>query len=680
MSVFQAFSNIDSLLSSFQQDKVDSVKIELLYQIMEYYNNHKPTETNKYIDKLKEIAEKNNDDSLFIRAKQFEAIMLVRLGNVKKSNEILIETIDELKDLGNERLLAKSYNYLGLNYTRQAIFDAAAELFQKAIHISKKHNLLDPLATNYISMGILNKDIGNDEQALIYYEKALEICKKTNNKEMMALIYSNISSNYDSIKEYDKALEYINKSIEYDRMTKDSSDLGISYHNKGAILFHLNRYEESILFLKKSREIKKASGRKINIAFSDFAIGEVFVFFRKKDSALYYLKNAATTFDEVGAKQILLKVYLMIDSVYRIYGNYPKAYEYYRKYSEIKDSRYKADKEKVVSELNAKYDLENKKQENELLKMKSDRQFLIIVVAIIILGFVAVFSFLLYSKNRKMRKINSELEKNRKHIEDQNTELDTINTELEVINHELTTTNNEMRELIATKDKFFSIISHDLKGPASAQEQITRMLKEDYDSLEESEKKEFIELLSDSTVITLNLLENLLTWGRSQMNKINMHPEYFNLHYNINNTIYLLKPNADLKNISVINKCPKDVIIFGDPNLISTVVRNITNNGIKFTPASGSITINCKKINNEYHQVSISDTGIGMEESQVNNLFKLDKAKSTPGTNDEKGTGLGLIISKEFIDMHKGDIWVESEPGKGTTFYFTIASKNDIES
>lgn len=679
MSDFQAYSKIDSLLSSFKQSKVDSVKIDLLYSIMEYYNDHKPEETKKYLEKLREIAEIKSDDLLFTRAKQFEAIMHVRLGDVKKSNELLFETLDELKNLDKKKYLARSYNYLGLNYTRLAIYDTAANYFQKAIDISKKHNFVSDLATNYVSMGILNKDVGNDDQALMYYYKALEIFQKINDKEMMSLIYSNISSSYDNKKEYDKALEYIDRSIEYYLLTKDSSSLGISYHNKGAILFHLKRYEESILFLKKSRDIKKNIGRKISIAFSDFALGEVFAFFRKKDSSLYYLKNAAKTFDEVGADRILLKVYLMIDSVYRIYGNYPQAYEYYRKYSEIKDSIYKADKEKVVSEFNAKFDLENKKQENEILKMKSDRQFFIIVVGIVVLAFIAVFSFLLYSKNRRMRKINSELEKNRRKIEDQNTELDTINTELEAINQELTTANNEMRELIATKDKFFSIISHDLKGPATAQEQIARMLNEQYDSMEESNKREFIELLSESTYITVNLLENLLTWGRSQMNKIKMNPEYFNLHENINNTVYLLKTNAELKNISIINKCPNEVVVFGDPNLISTVVRNITNNGIKFTPNDGSITIDYLRTNNEDHQISISDTGIGMDETTVNSLFKIDKATSRPGTNDEAGTGLGLIISKEFIDMHNGDIWVESKPGKGTTFYFTIPAKKSVQ-
>jgi len=240
--------------------------------------------------------------------------------------------------------------------------------------------------------------------------------------------------------------------------------------------------------------------------------------------------------------------------------------------------------------------------------------------------------------------------------------------------NEIKIKNQKLIELNATKDKFFSIIAHDLRNPLGSFKQLTNMLCESYSVMEESEKLEYLNLLKHSSNNIFTLVENLLMWSRSQNGKISFEAIDFDLFYVSNNTIKLLSPNAGNKQIQIVNQIEPNTIINADINLISTVVRNLISNSIKFTKNGGKIILNYKK-ENRFHLISISDNGIGMTQKLVDSLFRIDMNVTNRGTNDEIGTGLGLTICKEFIEKHLGKIWVESEVGMGSTFFFTLPSK-----
>jgi signal transduction histidine kinase len=239
------------------------------------------------------------------------------------------------------------------------------------------------------------------------------------------------------------------------------------------------------------------------------------------------------------------------------------------------------------------------------------------------------------------------------------------------LNTELLKANSELKTLNLTKDKFFSIISHDLKGPISSQNQILNLLHENPNEFQEDEKNEYLNLLYESSKNTYNLLENLLVWGKVQMNGIQVHYSSFDLNEVILRIFENLELSATIKKIELINECPSNYLMNGDIGMISTVIRNITNNSIKFTLSKGRIILNAYN-DGDYHHITINDNGIGMTEKSLNNLFRIDVQNSTLGTNNEKGTGLGLIISKEFIEIHNGKLWLESKPGNGTTCHILI--------
>jgi signal transduction histidine kinase len=222
-----------------------------------------------------------------------------------------------------------------------------------------------------------------------------------------------------------------------------------------------------------------------------------------------------------------------------------------------------------------------------------------------------------------------------------------------------------------SKDKFFSIIAHDLRSPFSAILGFSELLQEDYDSLTDEERKEMIENIFKSGKSAFSLLENLLIWAKSQTHGIEFNPEIIDLSISVIDVINLLKQQAETKHIKLFTEIKYGTIVIADTNMLQTILRNLISNGIKFTNEKGKIVISANS-GNKFIEISVKDNGIGMTEETKNRLFNLGNSVSKNGTAGEKGTGLGLLLCKEFIDKHNCRISVESEIGNGTTFKFTL--------
>ncbi len=236
--------------------------------------------------------------------------------------------------------------------------------------------------------------------------------------------------------------------------------------------------------------------------------------------------------------------------------------------------------------------------------------------------------------------------------------------------------NELLNEANVTKDKFFSIIAHDLKSPIGAALSMSELLNNSYDTFSEEDKKYWMNALYQSTSTTFNLLENLLTWSRIQRNNINYNPELFDIHSIINENIQLLEASISKKRIVIDKEVGASLYVYADKEMVKFILRNILSNAIKFTPVNGKIKIKAEITSSDYITINIIDNGVGMDKEKVSNLFNLDYDISTKGTEGEKGTGLGLILCKEFIDKNKGKMWVEGEQGKGSAFSFTLPVKN----
>ncbi|MBN2214658.1 MAG: hypothetical protein JW723_10475 [Bacteroidales bacterium] len=262
-----------------------------------------------------------------------------------------------------------------------------------------------------------------------------------------------------------------------------------------------------------------------------------------------------------------------------------------------------------------------------------------------------------------LNETNTKLEERQQYIEEQAEEL---KTQAE----ELSEKNKSLRTLNMTKDKFFSIIAHDLKNPFNAVLGFSELLSKKYHKIADIKKKQYIDIIFDSVTRIYKLLENLLQWARSQTDAIPFKPEEFLLDELINGNLELASNQIKDKNLKIIRDYASGTRIIADKNMINTVVRNLLTNAIKFTE-NGDIKI---KVNKTNHSVTfmIEDTGMGIPKSRLNGLFEIDNSKSTEGTKGESGTGLGLIICKEFIEKNGGSISVKSSKNKGSSFAFTL--------
>jgi signal transduction histidine kinase len=246
---------------------------------------------------------------------------------------------------------------------------------------------------------------------------------------------------------------------------------------------------------------------------------------------------------------------------------------------------------------------------------------------------------------------------------------------LQSANEQLAVQNQQLAELIASKDKFFSIISHDLRTPFNTLMGMSQLLMFGVGSSADEQTRELAEKIYDSAETTYSLLGNLLSWAQMQRGHMSYDPDCVSLNTSVQKTMDLLQETALNKDIKLVNNLNGDFTVYADENMLNTVLRNLTSNALKFTQLAGTVNIGTKMdtLNSTPHVVvSIQDTGVGINPDNLRKLFRIDSDHTTMGTAQESGSGLGLVLCKEMVEHNKGQIWIESEVGKGTTVHFTV--------
>lgn len=240
---------------------------------------------------------------------------------------------------------------------------------------------------------------------------------------------------------------------------------------------------------------------------------------------------------------------------------------------------------------------------------------------------------------------------------------------------DLRLTNTKLEKNIATKDKLFRIIGHDLRTPIGQVIQFTELMEDGYHDMSEEEVLELTKMLKESSLEGIKLLENLLQWSRTQTDSIQFEPEKVNVYQLLEDSVQVLQKNAALKSIRILNHLNPHKEIWADVNMLQTIFRNLISNAIKFTETGGEIEIGSLEKERAL-QLYVKDNGVGISKTNIEKLFKVETQHSTEGTDAEKGTGIGLILCKEFVEQHQGKIWVESEEGVGSTFWMSLPTKS----
>ncbi len=344
-------------------------------------------------------------------------------------------------------------------------------------------------------------------------------------------------------------------------------------------------------------------------------------------------------------------------TLYRINKNkemFDKALAFHEIYQELSDTLHRNENKKSLTLLKTRSEYDQQKQTLIEANQKAlAKQRGLIYAAIIVLIIFAIITFFIKRAEKIQKKLNTELQAKKEILEEHEAAL---------------TDSNE------TKTKLFSIIGHDLRGPIGGLQGLLQMFSDG-----EMTKNEFFEFIPklkkdvDHIYFTLN---NLLSWGNSQMNGAKTKPCVFALESLVDDNINLLSELSKSKSIKIVSELTGNTLIWSDSNQIDIVVRNLISNALKFTPENGMITIKAQEKNDQW-EISVRDTGVGMDKVTVEKLFKKNANITTYGTNNEKGTGLGLSLCKEMVEKNGGSIWVESVLRKGSTFFFTLPKAED---
>lgn len=561
--------------------------------------------------------------------------------------------------------IASTLNNMGGMYQRMSLYDRAQECFHEALPLYRKTDDITGVASVLNNIGITHRQIGNLDIALNFYNRSLKLYKEKDvGSTSTASVLNNIGIIWYEKGDYETALDYYSRALVNYENFSDSHGIAVTSHNTGIIHTRLKNYQDALESYLKSVDINKTAGNNYSLANNYNNLGELYLLKNDYNIAIEYLEKGLEIALNLSAKDLISENYLFRSHIYEETNQFEKALASYSHYNTYRDSIFTEDMGNKIAELQIMHKRASLDNELELLLKTSDIQQLQLQQVrslIIYLVIISVISGLCISILLGMYRYRIVL----------NHSLQEKNQQLESAHSNLVAAETNLIKLNNAKDKFFSIIAHDLKNPFNALLGFSETLIHKYNDLSREQIYTYIDIINKSATSLYQLLENLLEWSKSQTGNINYIPEKFQVKEVADREIFNLIPAANRKNISIQTEISPNITAFADKNIISAVIRNLLNNAIKFTFYDGTILISARETRKKV-EVSVSDNGVGISKVAKKKLFSLDYNVTTTGTNDEKGTGLGLLLCKEFVEKSGGTLWVDSKPGKGSTFTFTI--------
>lgn len=533
-------------------------------------------------------------------------------------------------------------NSIGTVEGRSGQYDKALNHFLEALRIFEKLGNNKQISNTYLKMGVLYDRTDNIDKALDYYKLADEYLSKTTPDPLgQAYILNNIGIIYARKKDYKAAIGYFEEGL---KLSKTNEPGEVNCHlllNAGIDYMYLKDMPAALDHLQRALELS----RKISSLDNELqALENLAIIYTEKDpqKGLDYLDQAFEVNKTLAVNNNqydLLDVKIGID---RRLGDYKTAYTDLIAKDSIKALIDEAQRTKAMEKLQAGFDLEKSKQKVKLLQLVNEKQsfYLKIIFAVASLLVISLVSIGFFY--RKIARLNADLFRQQKELIESNT----------------------------VKDKLFSIIGHDLRGPIGNIPMMLNMMKDNL--VTEEEKAYLLDEMYDFSYSISGMLDKLLYWGQSQIRGAQSNKTNFDGKREIETILVIERVAANKKEIVLTDHTPAQILLYGDMNMFDFIIRNLVSNARKFTHQGGAIDISADDSKQEGFVVfCVKDTGVGIAKEKQDRLFK-PSGIIERGTQQEKGTGLGLMLCKEFAVLNGGDIWMNSEPGKGSEFYFSF--------
>lgn len=623
----------------------DTQKLIAYRQIFDYFKNSNEDSAKVYLEQgLQRFTDRN-----YLPGKASMLGMLCgvydQIGFAVRAQEAGEQALAIYTSMHNEPGIAKAHNALGVVEGRRGQFQPAVGHFLKALQYFERVNDTPNLISTYIKLGTANDFSGNNNQAKAYLHKALDLAIHTKKTGNTAYLYNNMGVQFAKENNYDSALYYFQKSLDLAKSPELEEIRLQPLMNIGRIYAEQNNHKKALeyynrsLAIAKEKNLKEEQARVLQYVAQSYFGSDV-------DKATDALAQAYVLAKSIDNKLLRSEVLNSLAHLADTNGDYKDEVAYLRKARELHDSIFTMDKMKEIANLQAQYELNKSNTQLDALRKSEQRNlqkknYIIVIALVLAITLITLLFF--FAKSRKLNK-------------------------------ELAGREQELKRLNDLKDRLFSIVGHDLRGPIGNIPVLLDIYRNP--ATPESEKEFILDSLDENSQASIETLDKLLNWGKLQIKGVTLQQSVFNVTDVLNNNLKLLKVTADNKNITIQNKVPVQTQIYTDENHFKFVVRNLLSNAIKYTRTGGNIEIGAEQ-NDGRIIFSVKDNGIGIDPERQKHIFEPYNF-STVGTSDEVGNSIGLMLCREFIKQNGGDIWLKSEKGQGTTFYFSVMGNKPV--
>lgn len=628
--------SLPTLRQSLQTSKADTSKVSAYGAMADYYFYINADSAAHYANEGRKLAHKIND-------KLGEGDMIAKIaslrenhGNLALTEKLYNDALVLYKQVNAQKRIAEVMNGMGVSEAKNGDFSAANEHFIAALKIYDDLKDEKGIAHTYLKLGALSGTMGEFDKALVYYDKCKAFYKDKPISENTITLYNNIGIIYAQKDSLPEALKLFLEGIALSDSAQFAGVHIMLLTNAGNAYEQMGMPKEAKTYIGTA--LSKARQYKMRETEARSLLNFATLYESTNPAACEkYLDTAITVAKAIDHKLLIAEIYGARGEFFKGQKKYKEALEAFEQKTHLSDSLVSVEKATQIAAIQADYQTEEANFQINQLKLTNAKTRLernigiaITLAAIIILAALTYFFI-------RLRVINKKL--------------------------------NEANQI---RSKLFSIIGHDLKGPMTSQAEALDTLKEHEFPAEK--QKEIIQELSKQSASTLNILNDLLTWGNAQLQGVKVNPTTFYARPTIAKTVSLYAKQVDTKAISIHNNIPDGTSVFVDPDHFDYVMRNLISNAIKFTPRHGGIAIT---VSNEpiddLITFSITDTGKGISSEEQKAFMEGNGSmKVSYGIDGEKGTGLGLMLAKEFIISNNGKIWCASQEGKGTTFFISL--------
>jgi signal transduction histidine kinase len=569
---------------------------------------------------------------------------------------------DEFIKLENFNEIGECALKMGNIYYDMANYGEAYFFFMQSLNAYEREDNQLGIARMENNLGNVSHDLGRIDEAEKHYLNAYNIYRENgiSSEEYGAL--GNIGMIFYENQQYDSALSYFQRvmeqldpdslgsATEYQILSGVYNNTALTYSEQGEQELALDYFRRGLQLANKANDQNTAGTVYMNI-------GSVYGEMENQDSALFYLHRALQISQQRGFLSLELDVYEELAKLHAKPGSYASAYYWQVRYDTLYKKIFNEKQSEQIMQLRSRYEQEI--SEKEILQLQSESQvqkmlnklFVIFIVVIVALAIVIAV-------NLRSKKLTNQMLAER-------------NLQISNAVHKLSESETELQKLNKSKDRIFSVVAHDLRNPVAAVTGFSELLYDNFEEFSVETQKEYLLQILQGTQRIQNLLENLLIWARSQMKAVKYEPETVDVKGLLTECVREMKANLDHKKVECQVEIETGCIVYADKAMIHTVFRNLIINAIKFSFPGSKIRIT-SEILKDGCDIMVSDEGIGIQPEIQEKLFTTNEVVSTPGTTGESGSGLGLVICKEFLERNKGLIKVQSEPGNGSTFIVNL--------